>query len=120
VKKLNLNKNECTRGCSLSFLILNSSFLLGVFRAELSSFGASRGAAAVAGAQLRCFDIVHWRVALLILLVAAAPAGFVPARPHLRQALFPAAEQITQFIENTHFACSAFLKNGPAPVAEII
>jgi hypothetical protein len=47
-------------------------------------------------------------MALLVLLAAAAPAGFVPARPHLRQTLYLAAEQSSQRIEDTHFACPAF------------
>jgi hypothetical protein len=60
-------------------------------------------------------------MALLVLLAAAAPAGFVPARPHLlRHTLILAAEQSSEPFQNTHFALSAFLKIRSSPVVQTI
>jgi hypothetical protein len=48
-------------------------------------------------------------MAFFILPAAAAPAGFIPARPHSRHA-FVLTEQSSQLFDDTHCTCPAFLK----------
>jgi hypothetical protein len=41
---------------------------------------------------------------LLVFLAASAPARLIPARPHSRHTIVLAAEQSSQFFDDTHFA----------------